>query len=81
MSKGRNTVDTYQTLVLRHESTSDPVEQELIKRRLRHERRVAIMQSCRAAEEGDVSGRAVYYRQFKRATKALHTITGKDIYR
>ena len=73
--------DVYTQLVLRHESTRSKVEQELIKRRLRQERHVAIMQSVRAAEEGDVSGRSVYYRHFKRASKALFAITGKDIYR
>lgn len=80
-SMSKKPADIYTTLVLRHESTTDQVERELIKRRLRHERHVAIMQSCRAAEERDVSGRGVYYRQFKRASKALFTITGKDIYR
>jgi len=75
----RNTNPTaralYSTLVLRHESTRDPREQESIRNRLRDERKNTMLAAVICHDHQDRSGAELHYSQFREASGALYTIT------
>lgn len=72
--------ELYAVLVLRHESTSDPREQECIRDRLRNERKNTMLAAVICHDHEDRTGADLHYSQFREASGALYTITEDQRY-
>lgn len=71
----------YTSLLLRHESSSDQVERQAIRNRLRMERRSTVMASITCHLAGDRSGADFHWEHYREASAVLLHLTEDPRYR